>query len=84
VTLPLLAPSVAAGAGLVFLSVMKELPATLLLRPTGLDTLAVRVWSASSEGLYARASAAALLLVAASLLPAVAAAGIRRLRGGPG
>lgn len=80
ITLPLLAPSIAGGAGLVFLSVMKELPATLLLRPTGMETLAVRVWSASSEGLYARASAAALLLVAVSLLPVLLAAGTRRLR----
>lgn len=80
VTLPLLAPSLAGGAGLVFLSVMKELPATLLLRPTGMETLAVRIWSSSSEGLYSQASTAALLLVAAALLPAGTVLAVRRLR----
>ncbi|MGH8926876.1 MAG: iron ABC transporter permease, partial [Acidimicrobiia bacterium] len=58
-----------AGAGLVFLTTMKELPATLLLRPTGFETLAVRIWSTTSEGFYTRASFAALVLVAVSALP---------------
>ena len=69
VTLPLLWPSLLAGAALVFLTVMKELPATLLLRPTGFETLAVRIWSASSELFYTQASVAALVLVAVSAVP---------------
>ena len=68
VTLPLVRSGVLAGAALVFLTAMKELPATLLLRPAGADTLAVRVWTGASEGLYAQAAPAALLVVAASAL----------------
>lgn len=69
ITLPIVMPSVLAGAALVFLTVMKELPATLLLRPTGFETLAVRIWSASSELFYTQASVAALVLVGVSALP---------------
>lgn len=70
VTIPLIWRGLAAGAALVFLTTVKELPITLLLRPTGLDTLAVRVWSAAGELFYARAAMAALLLVAVSAIPA--------------
>jgi iron(III) transport system permease protein len=69
VVLPLIAPGLTAGGALVFLTSMKELPATLLLRPTGFATLAVRIWSAASESLYTRASAASLLLLAVSAVP---------------
>jgi iron(III) transport system permease protein len=48
---------------------MKELPATLFLRPTGFDTLAVRIWSAADSLLYSRAAVAALLLLAVSAVP---------------
>ena len=48
---------------------MKELPATLLLRPTGFDTLAVDIWSAANELLYAQAAASALVLLAISAVP---------------
>jgi iron(III) transport system permease protein len=67
VTLPLAAPGVAAGAALVFLTCMKELPATLLLRPTGMQTLATRLWTETGSGSYAAAApyAAALVLLAA-------------------
>ena len=68
VTLPLVRSGLLAGGALVFLTAMKELPATLLLRPAGADTLAVRVWTGASEGLYAQAAPAALLLVAVSCL----------------
>jgi iron(III) transport system permease protein len=68
VTLPLVARGLAAGGALVFLTAMKELPATLLLRPAGYDTLAVRVWVGAAEGFYAQAAPAALLLVAVSAL----------------
>lgn len=66
VTLPLLRPGVLAGAALVFLTTIKELPATLLLAPTGFSTLATDIWSAASESFFARAAAPALLLVAIS------------------
>ncbi|MGQ0521851.1 MAG: ABC transporter permease [Actinomycetota bacterium] len=68
VTLPLVRPGLLAGGALVFLTAMKELPATLLLRPAGTETLAVRVWTGASEGLYAQAAPAALLVVAVSAL----------------
>ena len=69
VTLPLILPGLLAGGSLVFLTSLKELPATLLLRPAGFDTLAVRVWVWAGEGFYFQAAPAALLLVLASALP---------------
>lgn len=71
ITLPLLRPSVVAGMALVFLTVMKELPATLMLAPIGYDTLATRIWSATEEAFYARAAAPALVLVLFSALSLV-------------
>jgi iron(III) transport system permease protein len=68
VTLPLARPGVLAGAALVFLTVMKELPITLLLGPTGFKTLATEIWSATAEAFFARAAAPALLLVLVSSL----------------
>lgn len=69
VVLPLARPGILAGAALVFLTCMKELPATLLLAPTGYPTLATQVWSATSEAFFARAAAPALALVLLSSLP---------------
>ena len=69
VTLPLAGRGIAAGAAIVFLTTVKELPATLLLAPIGFETLAVRVWSASSEAFFARAALPALLLITISVLP---------------
>jgi iron(III) transport system permease protein len=69
ITLPLVRPGIAAGAALVFLTAMKELPATLLLAPSGFSTLATSVWSSVSEAFFARAAAPALLLVLLSSLP---------------
>jgi iron(III) transport system permease protein len=66
VTVPLVRGGLAAGGGLVFLTAMKELPATLLLRPAGTDTLATRVWTGAAEGFYRQAAPAALLLVLVS------------------
>jgi iron(III) transport system permease protein len=66
VELPIMLPGLAAGGGLVLLSVMKELPATLLLAPIGVETLALRIWSATAEGFFAQAGIAALVLVALS------------------
>ena len=72
VTIPLARPGLLAGAALVFLSVMKELPATLLLRPNGFETLAIRIWSTTGEGFYTRASVASLALLAVSIVPLLA------------
>jgi iron(III) transport system permease protein len=64
ITLPLARSGMLAGATLVFLSTLKELPATLLLRPIGFDTLATEVWKFTEVGAYSRAALPALLLIA--------------------
>lgn len=69
ITLPLIFPGLLAGGALVFLTSLKELPSTLLLRPAGFDTLAVRVWMWANEGFYIQAAPTALLLVILSALP---------------
>jgi len=66
VTVPIVRPGILAGAALVFLSAMKELPATLLLRPIGFDTLATDIWRLTSVGAYSRAAIPALILIAIS------------------
>jgi iron(III) transport system permease protein len=71
ITLPLLRPGLLAGASLVFLTAMKELPATLLLAPLGFRTLAMAVWSSVSEAFFAAAAAPALLLVLLSSVPMI-------------
>ena len=63
VYLPMMTPGILAGGLLVAVDVMKELPATYLLRPFGWDTLAIRVFELSSEGLYDRAAIPALMMV---------------------
>ncbi|WP_435194625.1 ABC transporter permease [Natronomonas sp. EA1] len=68
VTLPLVAPGVLGGAALVFLTTMKELPATLLLRPPGFDTLVTRVWTAYNAGHFGEAAIPALALLGVSAL----------------
>ena len=69
VTLPLMAPGLTSAWALVFLTSMKELPATLLLRPAGFDTLPVRIWIPASQAVYTEAAPAALLLSLCALLP---------------
>ncbi len=71
VYLPLLLPGTLSAALLVFVDVLKEMPATLLMRPFGWDTLAVRIFEMTSEGEWARASLPALTLVLVGLLPVV-------------
>lgn len=66
VTVPLVRSGVLAGAALVFLSAMKELPATLLLRPIGFETLATEIWKLTQVGAYSQAALPALLLIAVS------------------
>jgi iron(III) transport system permease protein len=68
VHLPLMLPGLLAGGGLVMLSVLKELPATLLLAPIGYETLTTRVWGAFEDGFLAEAGFGAIALVAASAL----------------
>jgi iron(III) transport system permease protein len=77
VTAPLAAPGILAGGALVFLSAMKELPATLLLRPIGFDTLATEIWRHTALGAYSRAAPAALLLILVSA-PLLLLLGARR------
>jgi iron(III) transport system permease protein len=66
-TLPFLRPAFVAGAALVFLTVVKELPLALLLAPIGFETLATEIWDAASSGFYARAAGPAALLLLLSL-----------------
>ena len=69
VTLPLAAPGILAGAALVFLTAIKELPATLLLRPNGFETPATLIWQKTSVAQYASAAVPALILIAVSAVP---------------
>jgi|TARA_B110000914_G_scaffold45066_1_gene38242 iron(III) transport system permease protein len=69
ITLPLIYRGLFAGGALVFLSTMKELPQTLLLRPTGLSTMSVDIWSYASEGLFTQAAFSSFILLAISAIP---------------
>lgn len=69
VTLPLVRPGLLAAGAMVFLTVMKELPATLILSPIGFNTLAVQVWTNITEAFFARAAAPTLLLILLSSVP---------------
>ncbi len=69
ITMPLIRPGIFAAAALVFLTVMKELPATLLLGPIGFRTLATVIWSATSEAFFARAALHAITLILFSSIP---------------
>ena len=80
ITVPLLRPGILAGGALVFLSAMKELPATLLLSPLDFGNLATRVWAASSEAFFAQAALPALLLVLISAVPMIFLIGRGRSR----
>ena len=68
VELPLMAPGLAAGGGLVMLSTMKELPATLLISPIGFRTLAVEIWNTYEASYLPETAILALILVAISAL----------------
>jgi iron(III) transport system permease protein len=67
--LPLIRGGLWSAAILVFVDVMKEMPATLLLRPFGHDTLAVRIWQLTSESFWQAAALPALTIVAGGVLP---------------
>jgi iron(III) transport system permease protein len=79
--IPLLRGALLSGLLLVFVDVMKEMPATLLLRPFGFDTLAVEVWQRTAESQWQEAAVPALTIVAAGLLPVAFLARLAR-RGG--
>ncbi len=72
---PLISRGALAGWALVFLTAMKELPATLLLRPTGFETLATRIWTGATAGLYSKAAGPALILLAICAIPLYVLAG---------
>lgn len=69
--LPLIAPAIAAAAMLVFVDVMKELPATLLLQPFNFTTLATALYGEAKRGTYEDGSIAALAIVAVGLIPVI-------------
>jgi iron(III) transport system permease protein len=79
VHLPLLRPALGGAALLVFVDAMKELPATLLLRPFNFETLATHVYAEAARGTYEDASVAALLIVLVGLLPVALLARASRL-----
>ncbi|MFM1891753.1 MAG: iron(III) transport system permease protein, partial [Pseudomonadota bacterium] len=71
VYIPILRPGLLTAGLLVLVDVMKEMPATLLLRPFGWDTLAVRIYELTSEGEWERAALPAVALVLTGLIPVV-------------
>lgn len=71
VHLPLLRPAIGAAALLVFVDTMKELPATLLLRPFNFETLATHIYTFASQEQFEQSSIAALTIVLAGLIPLI-------------
>jgi iron(III) transport system permease protein len=71
VHLPLIRGGLMTAVILVFVETMKEMPATLLLRPFGFNTLAVEIWERTSEAMWQEASVPALTLVGVGLLPVI-------------
>jgi iron(III) transport system permease protein len=76
--LPLTKTAMAAAAILIFVDCMKELPATLLLRPLNFETLATHLYGEAIRGTYEDASVAALLIVLAGIIPVVVLARVGR------
>ncbi|MGE3247494.1 MAG: ABC transporter permease, partial [Beijerinckiaceae bacterium] len=76
--LPLLRPAILSAGLLVFVDCMKELPATLLLRPLNFETLATHLYAEASRGVYEDGSVAALAIVLFALLPVALLAGLTR------
>jgi iron(III) transport system permease protein len=71
VYIPLMSSGILTGLLLVLVDVMKEMPATLLLRPFGAETLAVRIYALTSEGEWEQAALPSLVLVCLSILPVI-------------
>jgi iron(III) transport system permease protein len=84
VHLPILSPSVLAAVLLVFVDVMKELPATLVLRPFNFDTLAVVAYQLASDERLGEAALPALTIVLAGVLPVVLLSRAIARAAGPG
>ncbi|HJS79851.1 MAG TPA: iron ABC transporter permease, partial [Vitreimonas sp.] len=83
IDLPIAAPSLAAAALILFVEILKELPATLILRPFDFDTLAVKAYAYASDERLLEAAAPSLLIVLAGLLPIVLLTrGLARARAG--
>jgi iron(III) transport system permease protein len=78
VHLPLLAPATGSAAILVFVDCMKELPATLLLRPFGFETLATHIYAEAARGTYEDGAIAALMIVVVGLGPVMLLARMSR------
>ncbi|MEX0852286.1 MAG: iron ABC transporter permease [Bauldia sp.] len=78
VHLPLIRPALAAAAILVFVDCMKELPATLLLRPLNFETLATHLYGEAARGTYEDGAIAALAIVVAGLVPVALLARLSR------
>lgn len=76
--LPLLTPALATAALMVFVDGMKELPATLLLRPLGVETLATHVYGEAARGTYEDGAVAALMIVLVGLVPVLFLARLSR------
>ena len=81
VHLPLLRPGLVTAGLLVLVEVMKELPATALLRPLGGDTLAITVWEATKDSRFDVAALPALLIVAVGLVPVIVLVRLLRAEG---
>ncbi|UTO04884.1 iron ABC transporter permease [Moraxella sp. FZLJ2107] len=71
VYLPLIKGSLGVAMLMVFVDTMKEMPITLMMRPFDWDTLSVRIYSFTSEGLYDKASLPALAIIIAGLIPVI-------------
>ncbi|MFD2031777.1 ABC transporter permease [Ancylobacter dichloromethanicus] len=80
--LPMLRPALGAAALLVFVDCMKELPATLMLRPLNFETLASHVYAEAARGTYEDGALAALLIVLVGLVPVILLARLSRPRQG--
>jgi iron(III) transport system permease protein len=81
--LPLMRRAVLAAALVVFVDTMKELSATILLRPFDFETLATFIFSQASRGFFEDASAASLVIVATGILPLVLLMGVGQQRSNP-
>ena len=88
IQLPLMRPAIASAALLVFVDCIKELPATLLLRPLNTETLATLVYGHASRGAFEAGALASLVIVLVGLIPVIqlvrtAEAGLKASAGGP-
>ena len=83
ITIPLVLPGLAAAASLVWLSATTELTATLLLRPTGLRTLATQFWVYTTGLAYGAAAPYAAIMIGVSVIPVVLLTRLARSPGAP-